>query len=80
MAAHLKEICEGVLFIIGRFGDGSPHLPQVLLPSLNEARQRRLCAVPEDKQQHCPPSVGRWCEKLQVDLQEDCASARIPSG
>lgn len=77
--AHLEEVCEGKLVIVGRFGNGSPHLPQIFLPGLNEARQRRSRAVPKDKQQHCPPFVGRWCEQLQIDLHGNCKSACMSS-
>ena len=67
-SAHLKEISEGEVFIVGRLGDRRPHLPEVLLPSLDQALQGRPCAVAEDKQQHCSPLVGRWGEELQVHL------------
>ena len=67
-SAHLEEISEGEVFIVGRLGDRRPHLPEVLLPSLDQALQGRPCAVAEDKQQHCTPLVGRWGEELQVHL------------
>ena len=65
---HLEKVGKGVLVIIGGLGNGGPHLLEVLLPGLNQARQGRLRAVPEHKQQHRAPLVGGRREQLQVHL------------
>jgi hypothetical protein len=32
---HLEEVGEGELLVVGRLGDGGPHLAQILLPGLD---------------------------------------------
>jgi hypothetical protein len=60
--SHLKEVGESEVFKLGRFGEGRPHVSEVLLPGLLQSAQGSLCAVSEHKQKHCPPFFGSRLE------------------